>query len=169
MNIVTYPAEVLREKATPIEEINDEVCRIAEEMLELMYEAEGIGLAAPQIGWSKKLIVLDVKDELGEEKVFINPTLVNQDGTFLSDEGCLSFPDVTGMVMRSDSVEVVAFNLKGEKLKIKAGGLLGVVFQHEIDHLNGVLFIDKMTPGSSFANAKKLKKFERIHKKVQAL
>lgn len=169
MNIVTYPAEVLREKAEPIEEINDDVCRTADEMLELMYESEGIGLAAPQIGWSKRLIVIDVKDELGDEKVFINPAVVNQEGTFLSDEGCLSFPDITGQVMRSETVEVVAFNLKGEKLKIKAGGLLGVVFQHEIDHLNGVLFIDKMTPGSSLANAKKLKEFERIYKRVQAL
>ncbi len=169
MNIVTYPAEILREKAEPIEEINDDICRTADEMLELMYESEGIGLAAPQIGWSKRLIVIDVKDELGDEKVFINPALVNQEGTFLSDEGCLSFPDITGKVMRSETVEVVAFNLKGEKLKIKAGGLLGVVFQHEIDHLNGVLFIDKMTPGSSLANAKKLKEFERIYKRVQAL
>ena len=169
MNIVTYPAEVLREKAEPIEEINDDVCRTADEMLELMYESEGIGLAAPQIGWSKRLIVIDVKDELGDEKVFINPAVVNQEGTFLSDEGCLSFPDITGQVMRSETVEVVAFNLKGEKLKIKAGGLLGVVFQHEIDHLNGVLFIDKMTSGSSLANAKKLKEFERIYKRVQAL
>lgn len=170
MNVVIYPAEILRQKATPVEEINDTICQNAEEMLDLMYEAEGIGLAAPQVGWSKRLIVVDVKDELqGDERVFINPFIVNEEGTLMSEEGCLSFPGVTGSIPRSETVEVIAYNLKGERLQIKANGLFARVFQHEIDHLNGILFIDKMVPASSLANAQKIKEFERTYHKVRAL
>lgn len=86
----------------------------------------------------------------------------------LSEEGCLSFPGVTGKIPRSEKVEVVAYNLEGERLKIKANGLLSRVFQHEIDHLNGILFIDKMTPASSLANAQKIKEFERTYEKVRS-
>ncbi|MGR3178071.1 MAG: peptide deformylase [Candidatus Anammoxibacter sp.] len=169
MNVVIYPAESLRRKATPVEEIDDAICKNAEEMLEIMYDADGIGLAAAQVGWLKRLIVIDVRDEQEEEeKVFINPYIVNEEGTTLSEEGCLSFPGVTGKIPRSEIVEVVAYNLKGEKLQIKASGLLARVFQHEIDHLNGMLFIDKMTPASSMANSQKIKEFERIYRKVRA-
>ena len=168
MNVVIYPAESLRQKATPIEEIDDAICKNAEEMLELMYDADGIGLAATQVGWLKRLIVIDVRDEEEEDKVFVNPYIVSEEGTILSEEGCLSFPGVTGKIPRSEIVEVAAYNLKGEKLQIKAGGLLARVFQHEIDHLNGILFIDKMTPASSMANSQKIKEFERIYQKVRA-
>lgn len=169
MNIVIYPDEVLRRKATPIEEIDDTIYRNAQKMLELMYESHGIGLAAPQVGWSKKLIVIDVTDEEECEKVFINPYIVNEEGTLINEEGCLSFPDITGNIARSEIVEVVAYNLKGERLEIKADGLLSRAFQHEIDHLNGILFIDKMTAGSSLSNARKIKNLEQTYLKVRAL
>ncbi|MGR3319627.1 MAG: peptide deformylase [Candidatus Anammoxibacter sp.] len=168
MNVVIYPAEPLRQKATPIKEIDDTICKNAHEMLDIMYDADGIGLAAPQVEWSKRLIVIDVRDELEDEKIFVNPYIVNEEGTMLSEEGCLSFPGVTGKIPRSDIVEVAAYNLQGEKIQIKTDGLLARVFQHEIDHLNGILFIDKMTPASSMANSQKIKEFERIYQKVRA-
>ena len=169
MNVVIYPEEVLRQKASPIEEIDNMIRQNAEEMLEVMYNAEGIGLAAPQVGWSKRLIVVDANGELdSDERIFINPYIVHEEGTFLSEEGCLSFPGVTGKIPRSEKVEVVAYNLDGDRLKIKANGLLARVFQHEIDHLNGILFIDKMTPASSLANTKKIKEFERTYEKVRS-
>lgn len=169
MNVVLYPDEVLRQKASPVEEIDDTIRLNAQEMLEVMYDAEGIGLAAPQVGWSKRLIVVDAKGELdSDEKVFVNPFIVHEEGTLLGEEGCLSFPGVTGKILRSEKIEVVAYNLEGERLKIKANGLLARVFQHEIDHLNGILFIDKMTPASSLANTKKIKEFERTYEKVRS-
>lgn len=161
MDVVIYPAEVLRQKATAIEEIDESITQKANEMLEIMCEYNGVGLAAPQVGWPKRLIVMNVTGEKDGEMVFINPSIVNQEGTVISEEGCLSFPGITGNVPRSETVEVIAYNLKGEKLKIEADGLMARAFQHEIDHLNGVLFIDKMTPASSMANAKKVKEFER--------
>ncbi|MGR3219915.1 MAG: peptide deformylase [Candidatus Anammoxibacter sp.] len=168
MNVNIYPGETLRRKATPIEKIDDAICKNAEEMLEIMYDADGIGLAATQVGWLKRLIVIDVRDDEKGGKVFINPYIVNEEGTVLSEEGCLSFPGVTGKLIRSATVEVVAYNLKGERLQIEAEGLQARVFQHEIDHLNGILFIDKMTPASSMANSQKIKEFERIYRKVRA-
>lgn len=166
MDVVIYPDDVLRQKASPIEEINDTICNNAREMLEIMYEYEGVGLAAPQVGWSKRLIVLDVTGEKDGERVFINPSIINEEGTVFSEEGCLSFPRITGKVPRSETIVVVAYNLKGEKLQIEAEGLLSRAFQHEIDHLNGMLFIDRMTPGSSMSNAKKIKALERIYQNV---
>lgn len=169
MNIVVYPEDVLRQKATPVEEINDTICQNAQEMLDLMYESEGVGLAAPQVGLSKRLIVVHVNGELEEDdRVFVNPYIINEEGFLISEEGCLSFPGVTGKIPRSETVEVAGYNLKGERIQLTANGLLARVFQHEIDHLNGILFIDKMTPASSLANIQKIKEFERAYEKVRA-
>lgn len=167
INIVTYPAKILRQKASPIEEIDDVVSQWAQEMLDIMYEFKGVGLAAPQVGWSKRLIVIDVTGQKKGERVFINPFIADEEGIAIAEEGCLSFPGITGNVPRSAIVEVVAYNLKGERLQIKADGLLARAFQHEIDHLDGVLFIDKMTPGSRLTNAKKIKEFERAYQNIQ--
>ncbi len=168
MNIIIYPDEILRQKTSPIEEIDDTVRKNAEDMLKLMYKMEGVGLAGPQVGWSKSLIVIDASGDKEGERVFINPVIVEDEGILLSDEGCLSFPGITGKISRADEVEVVAYNLKGEQLKITAGGLLSRVFQHEIDHLNGKLFIDKMTSASGLSNAQKLKELEQRYRKVRA-
>jgi len=160
MKVVVYPNPVLKTKAKPIEEINSEICQIAEEMLGTMYDACGIGLAAPQVGLSIRLVVLDVTGEKTGERVFINPYIIEEKGETLEEEGCLSFPDVMGKIIRSQYVKVIAYNLKGEKLEIEAEGLLGRAWQHEIDHLNGCLFIEKMTPASTIANQPKLKELE---------
>jgi peptide deformylase len=168
MEVAIYPNPVLKTKAKPIEEINNETCQIAEEMLETMYNACGIGLAAPQVGLSIRLVVLDVTGEKTGERVFINPYISEEKGETLEEEGCLSFPDVMGKNIRSQYVKVVAYNLKGKKLEIEAEGLLGRAWQHEIDHLNGCLFIEKMTPASTIANQSKLKELELAYQNNKA-
>ncbi|ODS31073.1 MAG: peptide deformylase [Candidatus Scalindua rubra] len=168
MEIVTYPNPILRSKAKPIEEIDNEICQTAEEMLDIIYDAGGIGLAASQIGLSKRLVVLDVTGEKTGERVFINPYIIEERGEIIEEEGCLSFPDVMGKVIRSQYVTVIAYNLKGEKLKIEAEGLLSRAWQHEIDHINGCLFIDKMTPASTIAIKQKLKELELSYQNNRA-
>lgn len=160
MEVAIYPNPVLKIKAKPIEEINNETCQIAEEMLETMYNACGVGLAAPQVGLSIRLVVLDITGEKTGERVFINPYISEEKGETLEEEGCLSFPDVMGKIFRSQYIKIIAYNLKGEKLEIEAEGLLGRAWQHEIDHLNGCLFIEKMTPASTIANQSKLRELE---------
>lgn len=169
MDVVIYPADVLKQKAAAIEEIDDTVRQNAQDMIDCMHEYGGIGLAAPQVGWSKRLIVIAGESEEDEEMVFVNPSIVNQEGTVISEEGCLSFPRILGKVPRSEIVDVIAYNLEGEKLKIEADGLLARVFQHEIDHLNGMLFIDKMTLGSSMSVKKKVKDLELNYSKSNAI
>ena len=168
MDIVVYPNPILKIKAEPIEEIDNKICQIAEEMLDTLYDACGIGLAAPQVGLSIRLVVLDVTGVETGERVFINPHIIEEKGETLEEEGCLSFPDVMGKIIRSKYVKVVAYNLKGEKLEIKAEGLLSRAWQHEIDHLNGCLFIDKMTPASTIANQPKLKELELAYQNNKA-
>ena len=160
MDVKVYPDPVLKTKAKPIKEIDSEICKIAEEMLDTMYDYCGIGLAAPQVGLSIRLMVLDVTGEKTGERVFINPRIVEEEGETFEEEGCLSFPDVMGKVVRSKHVKIIAYNLKGEELEMEAVGLQGRAWQHEIDHLNGRLFIDRMTPASTIAIKQKLKELE---------
>lgn len=126
-----------------------------------MYEAKGIGLAANQVGWMERVLVKDETGERTGERVFINPVILHQEGETLEEEGCLSLPGVFGKVMRSEKVVVAAYTLKGERLEIKVEGLSARVWQHEIDHLNGTLIIDKMTPASRLANSKRIKELEQ--------
>ncbi len=168
MEILVYPNPILSRKAEPVKEINDEICQIAQEMLDTMYDAYGVGLAAPQIGLSKRLVVIDVTGEKTGERVFINPYILEEKGETVEEEGCLSFPGVMGKVVRSEGVTVIAYNLKGEKLKIEAEGLLSRAWQHEMDHINGILFIEKMTPASVIAIKQKIKEFELAYQNGKA-
>lgn len=168
MEVHTYPDPILRRKAVPIERIDEDICQIVEEMLETMYSFSGIGLAAPQVGLSKRLIVIDVTGKKEGERVFINPYISEERGEATAEEGCLSFPGLFGKVVRSQFVNIVAYNLKGEKFEVEAEDLLSRVFQHEIDHLNGYLFIDKMTPASMIANKQMLKEFELEYQENKA-
>ncbi|MEK6766228.1 MAG: peptide deformylase [Planctomycetota bacterium] len=168
MEIAVYPNPVLRTKAKPIEYIDNEICRIAGEMLDTLYDACGVGLAAPQVGLSIRLVVLDITGEKTGERVFINPHIIEERGEIMEEEGCLSFPDVRGKIIRSQYVKVTAYNLKGEQLEIETEGLLSRAWQHEIDHLNGCLFIDKMTPASTIANKPKLKELELSYQNNKA-
>jgi len=162
MNIVNYPDPVLRQRSKPLTEINKEVFLQVEEMMELMYQAQGIGLAAPQVGWSVRLFIID--GDLHGEKVFINPVITEEAGELNKEEGCLSFPGIMGKVVRAQRIKAQAYTLKGQKIEIEAEGLAARAWQHEIDHLNGCLFIDKMSPASRLAISHQLKEFERSYK-----
>jgi len=144
MEIRTYPDPVLRRKAEPVASIDNEIKRICEKMIEAMIRADGVGLAAPQIGISKRIIVLDVE---GEFHILINPQLVSTSKeTEEFTEGCLSVPGVTATVKRSAEATVVGTRLDGSEVRITGKGLLSRAIQHEIDHLEGRLFIDRLSP-----------------------
>ncbi|MBU6390801.1 MAG: peptide deformylase [Planctomycetota bacterium] len=164
MNIAIYPDPVLRQKAKHLTEINRETYQRVEEMLELMYQAHGIGLAAPQVGWSVRLFIIDANGSSAEEKVFINPTIIEEVGEVNKEEGCLSFPGVLSKVARAQKIKAHAYNLKGQKIEIEAEGLAARAWQHELDHLNGCLFIDKMSPANRLAISNQIKEFERAYR-----
>ncbi|MCB2210121.1 peptide deformylase [bacterium] len=146
--IVTFPDEVLRKKAEPVTVFDDKLQVLVDDMIETMRDAPGVGLAAPQIGLSKRIVVIEFGSEFDEsipKQVFVlvNPEIVNRsDETVRGIEGCLSVPDVVGSVDRSTVVTVSAQDLTGKKTKYRAEGWLARIFQHEIDHINGVLYTD---------------------------
>ena len=164
MHIVFYPDPVLRQNAKPLTEINNEVCKKAEEMMELMHQAQGVGLAAPQVGWPVRLFIIDVDGTIGGEKVFINPVIIEEHGELNKEEGCLSFTGITSKIIRAQRIKAQAYTLKGQKIEIEAEGLAARAWQHELDHLNGDLFIDKMSPSNRLAISHQLKEFERLYK-----
>lgn len=139
--------EILRKRSREIDVIDDKIKELAEDMMETMHKYEGLGLAAPQVGILKRIIVIDLYEE-GTQYTLINPVIVKTKGEQLMDEGCLSFPNQFGKVKRPKEVEVVAQDINGEQIRIKGTDLLAEALCHEIDHLNGVLFIDKVEPGT---------------------
>ncbi|MBI5657391.1 MAG: peptide deformylase [Geobacter sp.] len=146
--ILTYPDPELKKKSQPVTVINDKVRELVRDMAETMYAAPGVGLAAPQIGVHQRVIVIDVagKDEPPELIVAINPVIVYADGEAYEEEGCLSVPRYAANVRRHARVIVKGLNLEGEEITWKADELLAIAFQHEIDHLDGILFIDHISP-----------------------
>ncbi|WP_298440195.1 peptide deformylase [Geobacter sp.] len=146
--ILTYPDPVLKKKSTPVPVINDKIRELVRDMAETMYDAQGVGLAAPQIGVSQRVIVIDVsqKDEKPELIVCINPVIVHSEGESFEEEGCLSIPKYAANVHRHEHVVVKGLNLDGAELTYHAEGLLAIAFQHEIDHLDGILFVDHLSP-----------------------
>ena len=141
-----YPDPVLKQKAKKITMIDSSIRKLAQDMLDTMYDSDGVGLAAPQIGVSKRIMVIDVsgEDDAPKPIVFINPEIIEEEGELTGQEGCLSFPDVFFEVKRANRVIVRFQDLRGKTLKLAAeGNLLCRAIQHEIDHLDGELFIDK--------------------------
>ncbi len=139
--IVKEPDEVLHKTAKEVTKITPNVQKLMDDMAETMYDAEGVGLAAPQVGILKRIIVIDAGDENGLIAM-INPEIVERDGEQLGPEGCLSIPGLNGDVRRAMTVTVKGLNRDGEEFVVTGSGLLARAFQHEIDHLNGVLFTD---------------------------
>ena len=173
LQIVSYPAPVLRKKASPVPEITEEVRAVARRMIELMHQAEGIGLAAPQVGLPWRMFVVHVPE--GDERsassdpisatkcpiVYINPTLTGLIGKLIShEEGCLSLPDIRGDVLRPETATIRAVGLDGKEFTQNGAGLLARCWQHENDHLDGVLIIDRMTPLSRMSNKAAIKDLE---------
>ena len=146
-DILQYPNPILKKKANKVDIVDKEVQRLLDDMAETMYNAPGIGLAAPQIGKSMKAIVADIspKNESGELIKLINPVIVHAEGEEIMEEGCLSVPGFTEFVKRAQKIVVRGLNEKGKEIEIVAEGLLARVFQHEIDHINGKLFVDHLS------------------------
>lgn len=167
--IRTYGDPVLRQKAKNVKEITPEVRSLIARMWTAMYENKGVGLAAPQVGITKKIIVVDTQEE-GEKFAVINPRIVRmeQEQEF-SEEGCLSIPDIRGDVLRPVTIEVQGMDLAGKPFQMEATGLLARVFQHEIDHLNGVLFVDKLPENQKNKIELKLKELAQRTKEQMAV
>ncbi|GLC32763.1 peptide deformylase [Clostridium omnivorum] len=140
-NIRTYGDEVLRKKSRKVEEINDRIHTLIKDMLDTMYNADGVGLAAPQVGILKRVIVIDVGDG---PVALINPEIISGEGEQIDEEGCLSIPGKGGSVLRPYKVKVKALNEKGEEVMVEGEELFARALCHEIDHLEGVLFVDKI-------------------------
>lgn len=146
--ILAFPNPELKKKSLPVTIINEATIELVRDMAETMYAAPGIGLAAPQIGVHQRIVVIDIagKDEKPDLIVAINPVIVHAEGESYEEEGCLSVPKYAANVRRHARLVVKALNLKGEEVTYRADELLAIAFQHEIDHLDGILFIDHISP-----------------------
>jgi peptide deformylase len=163
--ILEYPDARLRTVATPVERVDDEIRSLVEDMAETMYAAPGVGLAAPQLGVTLRIFVIDVADENEPSQfaAYINPEIIETSGTQSWKEGCLSFPGVHENVKRAEHVRVRSLNVDGKSFELEATGLLAVAIQHETDHLNGVLMIDKVGPLQRRRMGKKLSERQRTN------
>ncbi len=163
LEILHYPNPVLKEKSQTIQKIDDSIRKLVQDLTETMYAAPGVGLAANQVGHPVRLAVIDVTpaDQPKQLLVLINPEIVAVEGECTWDEGCLSVPDCNEEVKRHKKVVVRFQNLQGETLEISGEDLLGIALQHEIDHLDGVLFIDRLSPLKRRLIKKKLQKREK--------
>lgn len=161
--IVKYPDPVLSTPAQPVTAFDEDLKILVEEMFESMYAAHGIGLAAPQIGISKRLTVIDVnfKKDPADQLVLVNPQIIEREGKQFEEEGCLSLPEIREKVNRAAAVKVRAQNVTGEWFEMEGEELLARAFQHEIDHLDGVLFIDRLSRLKRDLLIRKIKKMQK--------
>ena len=147
LDILTYPNPELKKISEPVKEVDESVKTLIDDMFETMYAAPGIGLAAPQVGALKRVIVLDIGERdggQGARLALVNPEIISSAGETTFEEGCLSVPEFTADVVRAEEVKIKGMNRSGESVEIEADGLLAIVLQHEIDHLNGILFVDRL-------------------------
>ena len=145
LRILEFPDPRLRKKATPVEVVDDALRGLVDDMFETMYEAPGIGLAATQVDVHKRLLIADISNEKTDPYVLINPQLLEKDGVIVSEEGCLSVPGYYEEVERAEHIRVSFLNRDGAEVEMEAEGMLAVCFQHEIDHLDGKLFVDYLS------------------------
>ena len=163
LNILKYPDKRLRTIAKPVVRVDETIKQQVKDMFETMYEATGIGLAATQVNFHQRIIVIDISDQYNEPICLINPEIIEESGEIQCEEGCLSVPDYYEIVVRANDIKVKALNQNGESFELEASEMLSVCIQHEIDHLNGILFVDHL----SKLKQKRLKK--KTEKKVQML
>lgn len=159
--IIYLPDAVLRQVAKPVEQFDDALQTLIDDMFETMYSVNGVGLAAPQIGVSLRLSVIDVIGDKKQQLVLINPEIIASEGQKEYQEGCLSVPGVYDTVVRADKVTIRALDRTGKSYEMTADGLLGECFQHEIDHLNGKLYVDLLSPLKRTMARRKLEKYKR--------
>src|SRR5574337_1603303 len=158
LSILQFPDPRLRIRARPVTSVTAEIERLAADMLETMYAAPGIGLAATQVGVDQRVVVLDISEKGNEPRVFVNPEILARSGTETMQEGCLSVPGVFEEVERAERVRLRALDVHGQALEFDAEGLLAVCIQHEIDHLGGKLFVDYLSELKRQRIRKKLEK-----------
>ena len=161
LTILEFPDERLRKKATIVKEVDDKIRKLLDDMLETMYESRGVGLAATQVDVHKRIVVIDVSEEKDAPLFLINPEIFEKDGVKESEEGCLSVPGFFEKVTRAEHIRVRALNRDGKSFEFEATELLAVCVQHEMDHLDGKLFVDHI---SSLKRQRIKKKLEKIHK-----
>jgi len=159
LDILVYPDPRLHQRAAPVAEVDDRVRTLIDDMAETMYAAPGIGLAAPQVNALERIIVVDISEQRNDLKAFVNPEIIAASGECESDEGCLSVPGIYAPVRRKEHIRVRALDRDGEPFELEADDLLAVCIQHEIDHLDGKVFVDYLS---------RLKQ-ERIRKKLHKL
>ena len=159
LNILHYPDPRLREKALPVDKVDNDIKQLVSDMFETMYDAPGIGLAATQANVQKRIIVIDVSEDKTEPLCFINPQILESDGEEIMEEGCLSVPGIYEKVKRADKIKVRALDREGKEFEMEAEGILSTCIQHEMDHLEGKLFVDYLS---------ELKR-QRIRKKLEKL
>ena len=163
LNILKYPDKRLRTIAKPVVRVDKTIKQQVKDMFETMYEATGIGLAATQVNFHQRIIVIDISDQYNEPICLINPEIIEESGEIQCEEGCLSVPDYYEIVVRANDIKVKALNQNGESFELEASEMLSVCIQHEIDHLDGILFVDHL----SKLKQKRLKK--KTEKKVTKL
>jgi peptide deformylase len=165
IRLVTYPGPVLRKQAKPIKNVDGKLIETADAMFDVMYDYNGIGLAAPQVGLSARLLVLDLRQEGSPDYIMINPRITRREGSLDAEEGCLSLPEVFGDINRAELIEVAYIDRDGEEQTLEADGMLARAIQHEIDHLNGVLFIDRLDKATRKAVERQLRELAETTKK----
>ncbi len=162
LEVLRFPDERLRTKATEVTQIDDSIREIVANMIDTMYDENGIGLAATQVNIHQRIVVIDVSEDRDGLIVLINPEIIKKDGSTVSEEGCLSVPNSYAKVDRAETVTVRAHNEKGEEFELDADGLLAICIQHELDHLQGTLFIDYLSPLKRQRIRKKLEKEAKL-------
>ena len=161
LEILHYPDKRLRKVAEPVDVVDDSIRSLVDDMFETMYAAPGIGLAATQVDVHKRVIVMDLSVEKNEPQCFINPQITKSEGVEQTEEGCLSVPDIFETVERAERIVVKALDKDGKEFTLEADGLLAVCIQHEIDHLQGNLFVDYLSPLKQLRVKKKIQKARR--------
>lgn len=168
-DLTLYPTPVLRKVAQPVEAFDDDLVRIVEAMYERMFESKGVGLAAPQVGLRKRILVLNPTGERVDDLTLVNPTLVGFGGEKTRfDEGCLSFPGIYAEVERPDRCTVRAFSVAGEPIEREYDGFVSRIIQHEHDHLEGILLVDRMSPADKLRNKVALEELVERYKASKA-
>ena len=164
MELVKYPDPILKKPAIEVVDFGEQLSRTADSMLELMYRCKGLGLAGPQAGLDRMIVVINPSGKQEDELVLINPRLVEATGEARYEEGCLSFPGIYAKIVRPEDVTCVARTTEGKEISFGCDGLLARIVQHEIDHLTGVLLVDRMSPAEKKTHQRALKRLRKEYK-----
>lgn len=164
LKLIYYPDPRLKKPSEPVARFDAELHDLVVQMFRVMREHKGVGLAAPQVGRNVRVFVMNPSGEAGDDRVYVNPQLTDATGSDDAEEGCLSLPDIHVKVVRSKTLHMKAQDLRGDPIDESAGGFVARVWQHEFDHLNGILLTDRMGPVAKMQNRKKLKELEDLYR-----